>query len=95
VLFGQRLHCTNFQQRAVIKIRGLQMKVLVIGRRQPAANGHRAACYIIGPAFAGFAAIAGTLPFDLEPAGFVVVQASARAAKSKGREMKTEPAPFH
>jgi hypothetical protein len=29
----------------------------------------------IGPAFEGFAAIAGTLPFDLEPASFVVVQA--------------------
>jgi hypothetical protein len=29
----------------------------------------------IGPAFEGFAAIAGTLPFDLEPATFVAVQA--------------------
>ena len=29
----------------------------------------------IGPAFVGFAAVAGTLPFDLEPATFVVVQA--------------------
>jgi hypothetical protein len=28
----------------------------------------------IGPAFEGFAAVAGTLPFDLEPATFVVVQ---------------------
>jgi hypothetical protein len=28
----------------------------------------------IGPAFDGFAAIAGTLPFDLEPPTFVVVQ---------------------
>ena len=28
----------------------------------------------IGPAFDGFAAVAGTLPFDLEPATFVVVQ---------------------
>jgi hypothetical protein len=38
----------------------------------------------IGPAFEGFAAIAGTLPFDLEPASFVVVQAAKvadRAAK--------------
>jgi hypothetical protein len=35
----------------------------------------------IGPAFAGFAAIAGTLPFDLEPASFVVVQATAKTAK--------------
>lgn len=28
----------------------------------------------IGPAFAGFAPISGTLPFDLEPAAFVSVQ---------------------
>jgi hypothetical protein len=28
----------------------------------------------IGPAFAGFAPVAGTLPFDLEPAGFLLVQ---------------------
>jgi len=29
----------------------------------------------IGPAFEGFAAVAGTLPFDLEPASFLLVQA--------------------
>jgi hypothetical protein len=29
----------------------------------------------IGPAFEGFAAVVGTLPFDLEPATFLVVQA--------------------
>jgi hypothetical protein len=34
----------------------------------------------IGPTFEGFAAIAGTLPFDLEPASFLVVQA-AKASK--------------
>jgi hypothetical protein len=34
----------------------------------------------IGPAFDNFAPIAGTLPFDLEPASFVVVQTS-RAAR--------------
>ena len=28
----------------------------------------------IGPAFEGFASIAGTLPFDLEPASFLLVQ---------------------
>jgi hypothetical protein len=33
----------------------------------------------IGPAFDGFAAVAGTLPFDLEPASFLVVQ-SMKAA---------------
>jgi hypothetical protein len=31
----------------------------------------------IGPAFEGFAAVAGTLPFDLEPASFAAVQAAA------------------
>ena len=34
----------------------------------------------IGPAFEGFAAIAGTLPFDLEPASFLLVQ-SAKESK--------------
>jgi hypothetical protein len=29
----------------------------------------------IGPAFEGFAPIAGTLPFDLEPASFLLAQA--------------------
>ncbi len=28
----------------------------------------------IGPAFEGFAAVAGTLPFDLEPATYVLAQ---------------------
>lgn len=28
----------------------------------------------IGPAFDGFATISGTLPFDLEPATFILVQ---------------------
>jgi hypothetical protein len=28
----------------------------------------------IGPAFDGFAAVAGTLPFDLEPASFLLAQ---------------------
>ena len=28
----------------------------------------------IGPAFEGFAAIAGTLPFDLEPASYLLAQ---------------------
>ena len=31
----------------------------------------------IGPAFEGFAAVAGTLPFDLEPASFLLVQSAA------------------
>ena len=34
----------------------------------------------IGPAFDGFAAVAGTLPFDLEPASFLLVQ-TAKVAK--------------
>ena len=29
----------------------------------------------VGPAFEGFAAVAGTLPLDLEPATFLLVQA--------------------
>jgi hypothetical protein len=34
----------------------------------------------IAPAFAGFAPIAGTLPFDLEPASFLLVQ-TAKVSK--------------
>ena len=34
----------------------------------------------IGPAFEGFAPVAGTLPFDLEPASFLLVQ-TAKVAK--------------
>ena len=30
----------------------------------------------IGPAFEGFAPVAGTLPFDIEPATFLVAQAA-------------------
>ena len=37
----------------------------------------------IGPAFEGFSTIAGTLPFDLEPATFVVVQATAMPEPEK------------
>jgi hypothetical protein len=36
----------------------------------------------IGPAFEGFAAVAGTLPFDLEPASFLLVQAAQTAKKA-------------
>jgi hypothetical protein len=36
----------------------------------------------IGPAFEGFAPVAGTLPFDLEPATFVVVQGAGILAKA-------------
>jgi hypothetical protein len=37
----------------------------------------------IGPAFEGFAAVGGTLPFDLEPATFLLVRAATpqKAAK--------------
>jgi hypothetical protein len=34
----------------------------------------------IGPAFEGFAAIAGTLPLDLEPASFLLAQ-TAKVSK--------------
>ena len=37
----------------------------------------------VGPMFEGFAAVAGTLPFDLEPASFVVVQAASIAESEK------------
>ncbi len=37
----------------------------------------------VGPMFEGFAAIAGTLPFDLEPASFVVVQAASTPESGK------------
>ena len=36
--------------------------------------------HAIGPAFEGFAPVAGTLPFDLEPASFLLVQ-TAKAPK--------------
>jgi hypothetical protein len=36
----------------------------------------------IGPAFEGFAAVAGTLPFDLEPATFLAVQAANKKAST-------------
>ncbi|HUD89540.1 MAG TPA: hypothetical protein VMR17_24045 [Xanthobacteraceae bacterium] len=36
----------------------------------------------IGPAFEGFAHVAGTLPFDLEPAGFVLVQGGAKSGNA-------------
>ena len=34
----------------------------------------------IGPAFDGFAPVAGTLPFDLEPASFLLVRAPKAAS---------------
>jgi hypothetical protein len=37
----------------------------------------------IGPAFEGFAAIAGTLPFDLEPASFLLAQTVKLAQTTK------------
>ena len=40
----------------------------------------------IGPAFEGFAAVAGTLPFDLEPAMFIVVQQAAKTANRKAAQ---------
>ena len=40
----------------------------------------------IGPAFEGFAAVAGTLPFDLEPATFIVVQQAAKTANEEAAQ---------
>jgi hypothetical protein len=36
----------------------------------------------IGPAFDGFAALAGTLPLDLEPATFLAIQLADQAEKA-------------
>jgi hypothetical protein len=36
----------------------------------------------IGPAFEGFAPVAGTLPFDLEPATFLLAQAAQTPKKA-------------
>ena len=36
----------------------------------------------IGPAFEGFAPVAGTLPLDLEPASFLLVQGAKPAKKA-------------
>jgi hypothetical protein len=36
----------------------------------------------IGPAFEGFAPVAGTLPFDLEPATFVAMQTNKTTNKT-------------
>jgi hypothetical protein len=40
----------------------------------------------IGPAFEGFAAVAGTLPFDLEPATFILVQQAAKTTSKKATQ---------
>jgi hypothetical protein len=40
----------------------------------------------IGPAFEGFAAVAGTLPFDLEPATFALVQQAIRTTHEKAAQ---------
>ena len=39
----------------------------------------------IGPAFEGIAAVAGTLPFDLEPATFLLVQAAGDLTSALSR----------
>ena len=51
--------------KAVTEVAGIPMDANVAER---IANS-------IGPAFDGFAAISGTLPFDLEPASFLLAQA--------------------
>ena len=40
----------------------------------------------IGPAFEGFAAVAGTLPFDLEPVTFILVQQAASTTHKKAAQ---------
>jgi len=52
--------------KAIADVAGVSVDADVAGR----------IAHSIGPAFEGFAPIAGTLPFDLEPAGFLLVQAA-------------------
>jgi hypothetical protein len=42
----------------------------------------------IGPAFEGFAPVAGTLPFDLEPASFLLVQGTRKPDKTTNKTPK-------
>jgi hypothetical protein len=42
----------------------------------------------IGPAFEGFAPVAGTLPFDLEPATFLLVQTAKTTNKTTKEAVK-------
>jgi hypothetical protein len=60
------------QTKAIADVAGVPVSIEVATR---IANS-------IGPAFEGFAAVAGTPPFDLEPAGFVLVQAADAARKA-------------
>jgi hypothetical protein len=52
--------------QAMTEITGLPVNADVAGR----------IAHSVGPAFEGFAPVAGTLPFDLEPANFRLVQAA-------------------
>ena len=52
--------------KAMTEVTGLPVDADVAGR----------IAHSIGPAYEGFAAVAGTLPFDLEPATFRLVQAA-------------------
>ena len=52
--------------RAMADVTGVPVDADVAGR----------IAHSMGPAFEGFAPIAGTLPFDLEPASFRLVQAA-------------------
>ncbi len=52
--------------RAMTEITGLPVDADVAAR----------IAHSIGPAYEGFASVAGTLPFDLEPANFRLVQAA-------------------
>jgi hypothetical protein len=52
--------------KAIADVAGVPVDVDVAGR----------IAISIGPAFEGFAPVAGTLPFDLEPASFLLVQAA-------------------
>ena len=57
---------TAKQIKAMTEITGLPVDADVAAR----------IAHSIGPAYEGFASVAGTLPFDLEPASFRLVQAA-------------------
>jgi hypothetical protein len=52
--------------KAMADVAGVPVEADVAGR----------IAHSMGPAFEGFAPVAGTLPFDLEPANFRLVQAA-------------------
>ena len=69
---------TANQIKAIADVAGVPVSVEVATR---IANS-------IGPAFEGFAPVAGTLPFDLEPASFLLVQGAGTINKTPKKAAK-------